>query len=65
MTIEQLVFLFIYLFLGLGAWSTSKYRGDNANETPFICILVLIFWPVLLALYAIFFIFTGKKVCDE
>ena len=27
----------VYLIMGLGVWSASKYKGDG-NETPFIAI---------------------------
>ena len=63
MSTEQLALLFLYLFMGIGAWSTSKYRGDS--ETPLVFIVAVAGWPALLALFAILFIFTGKKVCDE
>jgi len=64
MSVEQLFILFVYAVMGLGAWSTSTYRGDGV-DTPFLCFVVMVFWPVLLFMYSLLFIFTGKKACDE
>jgi hypothetical protein len=62
---SELWFLgFIYGFMGLGVWSSSKYKGDG-KETPFIAVVCIIFWPVLLLMYSVMFIFTGRKICDE
>ncbi len=45
-------------------WTTSKIQ-NGVSETPFLVILVIALWPILLSIFAIFFIFTGRKVCDE
>ncbi len=60
MNIDQLCYLFLYLILGLGAWAQAKYIGPG-NETPFVSFVAIIFWPALLIMCAIGFMFLGKR----
>jgi hypothetical protein len=60
---NDFIMICLYFFMGLGVLATSQYRG-NGKETPLLCFLVILFWPILLALYALVFVFTGKKVND-
>ena len=49
----------IYAFMGVGTFaSTIKVE----KETPMHFIALLLLWPVLLLMFSIMFLFTGRRI---
>jgi len=49
----------IYAFMGLGTFASTKKIED---ETPMHFVAVFLLWPVLLLMFSIMFLFTGKRI---
>ena len=52
------LFIGLYLFIGLGIHSMSEKKN---NETPLILIANCLFWPLVIIVLNILYIFTGNR----